>query len=133
MNHGFDGLLDFTDVRRVVLVGFWVACSWVLNQDLQDFEDYCRGELNSPSHDTDTFPYCRNNFTRRDAMLRVFSRTGFNVNSPAVSWVLNQDLQDFEDFTNVFVLGWEVIRRDVMLRIFSPTGFNVNFAVIIRF
>jgi hypothetical protein len=36
---------------------FWGACSHVLNQDLQDFEDYCRGELNSPSHDTGAFPY----------------------------------------------------------------------------
>ena len=26
-----------------------------LNQDLQDFEDYCRGELHSPSHDTGAF------------------------------------------------------------------------------
>ncbi len=54
-----------------------------MNQDLKDFEDYCRGELHSPSHDTDAFPYYRINFTRRDAMLRVFSPTGFNVIFPA--------------------------------------------------
>jgi hypothetical protein len=24
---------------------------------------YCRGELHSPFHDTDAFPYCRNNGT----------------------------------------------------------------------
>jgi hypothetical protein len=45
--------------------------SSILNQDLQDFEDYsgvstsqyhvCRGELHSPSHDTGSFPYLRNN------------------------------------------------------------------------
>ena len=41
----------------------------VLNQDLQDLQDclisqmishYCRGELHSPSHDIDTFPYFQN-------------------------------------------------------------------------
>jgi hypothetical protein len=26
-----------------------------LNQDLKNFADYCRGELNSPSHDTGAF------------------------------------------------------------------------------
>jgi hypothetical protein len=51
----------------------------VLNQDLQDFEDYCRGEWHSPSHDTEAFPYCLNNFTSRDAMLRVFSPTGSHL------------------------------------------------------
>ena len=63
LNHGFYGLLDFTDVGPIVFSGLWGACSWFLNQDLQDFEDYCRGELHSPFQDTDTFPYCRNNFT----------------------------------------------------------------------
>ena len=46
-----------------------------------------RGELHSPSHDTDGFPYLRNNGTQhqgycmscRDAMLRIFSPTGLNV------------------------------------------------------
>jgi hypothetical protein len=35
--------------------GLWCAFGWVLNQVLQDFEGCCRGELHSPSHDTDAF------------------------------------------------------------------------------
>jgi hypothetical protein len=74
---------------------FWGACSLVLNQDLQDFEDYCRGELHSPSHDTDTFPYCLNNFTSRDAMLRVFSPTGSNLIFPSIKISKSQILSNF--------------------------------------
>jgi hypothetical protein len=61
---------------------FWGACSWVLKQDLQDFEDYCMGEWHSPSHDTGTFPYFRNNFT---SLSGHPTPLGFNVNSPAVT------------------------------------------------
>ena len=44
LNHGFYGLWDFTDVFSDTLSGFWCAFNRVLNQDLQDFEDY-RGRL----------------------------------------------------------------------------------------
>jgi hypothetical protein len=58
LNHGFYGLLDFTDVwAGLCWLVFGVLSARFLNQDLQDFEDYCRGELNSPSHDTGAFPY----------------------------------------------------------------------------
>jgi hypothetical protein len=40
--------MDFTDVGRIVFLGFGLLAARVLNQDLQDFEDYCRGELHSP-------------------------------------------------------------------------------------
>ena len=43
LNHGFYGLWDFTAVGGSAFE-VWGACSWVLNQDLQDFEDY-RGRL----------------------------------------------------------------------------------------
>ena len=39
LNHGFYGLWDFTAVGGSAFE-VWGACSWVLNQDLQDFEDY---------------------------------------------------------------------------------------------
>jgi hypothetical protein len=39
-------------------------------------------------------------------MLRVFSPTGCNVNLPPVTWVLNQDLQGFLDFTDVGLGGF---------------------------
>ena len=38
------------------------------------------------------------NGSRRDAMPRVFSPTGFNVIFICLHLVLNQDLQDFEDY-----------------------------------
>ncbi len=49
---GFHGL---SEVGFVLVFG--ALSARFLNQDLQDFQDYCRGELNSPSHDTDPFPY----------------------------------------------------------------------------
>ena len=72
LNHGFYGLLDFTDVGRIVFSGLWGACSWFLNQDLQDFEDYCRGELHSPS----PWYRCivRKVFSGRTVMIRFESR-----------------------------------------------------------
>ena len=70
---------------------------------------------------------------RRDAMLRVFSPTGTNVNFAVIIRFWIRIYRIFRIRENVFVLGWEVIRRDAMLRVFSPTGFNVNFAVIILF
>ena len=43
----------------------------------------CRGELHSPTNDTDAIPYLRYNINHcRDAKPRVFSPTGFNINSP---------------------------------------------------
>ena len=43
---------------------------------------YRRGEWHSPSHDTGTFPYFRNNFT---SLSGHPTPLGFNVNSPAVT------------------------------------------------
>ena len=73
----------------------------ILYQDLEDFTDYCRGELNSPSHDTDTFPYCRNNFTRRDDARIIFSPTGFNVIFPAI---INVDLHKIPKFLFLWIV-----------------------------
>ena len=42
-----------------------LSCSWVLNQDLQDFEDFLALDI--------------------------------GLDGARSSWVLNQDLQDFED------------------------------------
>ncbi len=44
------------------------------------------------------FPIVGTILPRRDAMLRVFSLTGCNIILPPVIWVLNQDLQDFQDY-----------------------------------
>ncbi len=40
MNHGFYGLSDFTDFGGRLWLGFEVLTAGVLNQDLQDFEDF---------------------------------------------------------------------------------------------
>ena len=50
----------------------WRAAASRLNQDLQDYH-FRRGELHSPSHDTGTFPYLRNN-GHFSFVLRSFSQ-----------------------------------------------------------
>ena len=56
---------------------------------------FCRGELHSPSHDTDVIPYLRYNINHcRDAMPRVFFPDRFQYKFTHFHLVLNQDLQD---------------------------------------
>ena len=40
LNYGFYGLSDFTDFGGRLWLGFGVLIAGVLNQDLQDFEDF---------------------------------------------------------------------------------------------
>ena len=52
----------------------------------------------------------------RDVMLRVFSPTGFNINFTRFHLVLNQDLQDFEDYRGRLRFSAMVIRRRLLSR-----------------
>ena len=67
-------------------------------------------------------------------MLRVFSPTGFNINFIRFHLVLNQDLQDFEDYRGRLRFSAMVIRRRLLSRclLHHIRGHSPNIFVTLR-